>query len=55
MSYKEPTDVYKSGGKLAECDICGFTYRKNELRRQRGKLVCPQDFDTQQQVMERRK
>lgn len=41
---------YFPGDRLVECDICGFGYRKSQMRRgifgtQKGRIVCPQDFD----------
>lgn len=31
--------------KLYDCDRCGFTYKKIELARQDGKLLCPHCLD----------
>jgi hypothetical protein len=28
-----------------DCAICGFSYPESELRMQRGKRVCPEDYD----------
>jgi hypothetical protein len=48
---KTPENQYVSGDRLVTCDICGFTYRRSQIRRgiaqgQQGLLVCPEDFDT---------
>lgn len=32
------------------CDICGFTFDKSELRKQRGFWVCKYDYDTGDKV-----
>jgi hypothetical protein len=42
---------YIPGDRKAECDICGFTYRRSQLRKgisgnQKGLNVCPEDFDS---------
>jgi len=42
--------VYIPGDRLVECDICGFGYRRSEMRKgifgtQKGRNVCPRDFD----------
>lgn len=36
---------YKPGDRLVECDICGFTYRFSQMRKQNGFVVCPKDYD----------
>jgi hypothetical protein len=45
MAIREPTDRFVSGGKLRDCDICGITWRKSELVKQKGYYVCPYDLD----------
>ena len=35
-----PTKDGKFKGRKYECGICGMTFRKNEMIRQRGLLVC---------------
>lgn len=48
MTIKEPTDEFVPGGKLKDCDICGFTWRENELVLQDdGYLHCPFDVDVE--------
>lgn len=42
--------VFIPGDRLVSCDVCGFTYRRSEMRRgvtgtQKGLIVCPPDFD----------
>ncbi len=41
---------YIPGDRLVECDICGFTKRRSQLRKgvssgQKGYYVCPDCFD----------
>jgi hypothetical protein len=41
---------YIPGDRKTACDVCGFTYRRSEMRRgitgkQKGLIVCPEDFD----------
>jgi hypothetical protein len=47
MSYSR---VYIPGDRLVDCDVCGLTYRRSEVRRgvmgkQKGLIVCRYDFD----------
>lgn len=42
---------YIPGDRLVDCDVCGFTYRRSQMRRgvtgkQKGLIVCPDDFDS---------
>ena len=37
--------TYIQGDRLVKCDICGFGYRFSEMRKQRGFVVCPEDYD----------
>ena len=45
------SDIYIPGDKKMRCDICGFYYRKSQMKwgvaaGQKGFIVCPVDFDT---------
>lgn len=31
------------------CDVCGHEWPERELRRQKGRLVCPEDYDDKDQ------
>ena len=45
MSY---SNKYIAGDRLVDCDICGFTYRYSQMRKQDGLTVCPKDFNKDQ-------
>jgi hypothetical protein len=38
-----------SGDRLVDCDVCGRTWRRTQMRKgvgqQKGLTVCPDDFD----------
>lgn len=44
------SNVYIPGDRLVECDICGFIWRRSDMRLgvaegQKGYIVCPRDYD----------
>jgi hypothetical protein len=40
---------YKHGSYNAICDVCGFEYKADQLRKNwKGLFVCPSDFETRQ-------
>lgn len=41
---------YIAGDRLVDCDVCGLTYRRSQMRKgvstkQKGLYVCPSDYD----------
>lgn len=47
---KTPQNTYIPGDRLVECDVCGFIWRRSDMRKgvsqsQKGFFVCPDDFD----------
>lgn len=44
------SQFYIPGDRLVDCDICGLSYRRSQMRKgimgpQKGLYVCPYDFD----------
>lgn len=47
---KRAENTYISGDRLVDCQICGFTWRRSNMRigvsiTQKGFIVCPDDYD----------
>jgi hypothetical protein len=43
---KPSRNRYKKGDRLADCDVCGFTYYASQLRKRwDGVMVCAADYE----------
>ena len=47
---KKINQKYIAGERIVDCDICGFSYRFREMRKQRGFITCPDCFDINQSL-----
>lgn len=46
--------IPKIGVKSQECDRCGWVYEKEQLKEQRGGLVCPACYDEPHSIKRRK-